>query len=247
MKRWLKITLLTLVSLIALVSLLGWLMHEKRPQGSPGSQAEALTEKMLRAVDAAAWDSIEVVSWNFGDRNLHIWDKKRHYARVQWGSYDVLVDIDPRIGIARKNGQIVTGKASQKLVNQAWHRWANDSFWLNPIVKAVDPGTERSLIRLEDGSEALLVTYTRGGATPGDSYLWIVDENGRPTHWKMWVNILPVGGLQFSWENWLTLPGGAQVATLRKGLFNVPIKDIKSGKIADVAPEGDPFAALEAI
>lgn len=247
MKRWLKIVLIAITSLVVLVVLAGVILHESRPVGVAGPQAEALAKKMLRAVDAAAWDSTEVLSWNFADQNQHLWDKKRHYARVRWGSYEVLVDLNEIVGIARKNGEIVTGKASQKLVQKAWHRWANDSFWLNPVVKAFDPGTERSIVSLEDGGEGLLVTYTTGGATPGDSYLWILDDNGRPTYWKMWVNIIPIGGLQLSWEDWITLSSGAQVATLHQGLFALNLKEVKGGAMADFAAEGDPFAELEAL
>jgi hypothetical protein len=29
---------------------------------------------------------------------------------------------------------------------------------------------------MQDEKEALMVTYTSGGSTPGDSYVWILDE-----------------------------------------------------------------------
>jgi hypothetical protein len=67
--------------------------------------------------------------------------------------------------------------------------------------KVRDPGTERKVVNTKMG-KGLLVTYTSGGVTPGDSYLWILDQNNRPVKWKMWVSIIPLGGLEFTWEDW---------------------------------------------
>ncbi|MEZ4952350.1 MAG: hypothetical protein R2825_02080 [Saprospiraceae bacterium] len=35
--------------------------------------------------------------------------------------------------------------------------------------------------------------YKTGGVTPSDSYVWLLDENGQPTAWKMWVSITSIG------------------------------------------------------
>jgi hypothetical protein len=51
------------------------------------------------------------------------------------------------------------------------------------------------------------VTYTSGGVTPGDSYLWILDENDRPIAWKFWVQKIPIGGLESSWGDWQQYKG----------------------------------------
>jgi hypothetical protein len=39
-------------------------------------------------------------------------------------------------------------------------------------------------------NQALLITYA-SGSTPGDSYMWFVDQNYRPKAWRMW-GIIPV-------------------------------------------------------
>ena len=33
-----------------------------------------------------------------------------------------------------------------------------------------------------------------GGVTPGDTYLWILDDSGRPVAWRVWVKILHIPG-----------------------------------------------------
>jgi hypothetical protein len=96
------------------------------------------------------------------------------------------------------------------------------------VTKAFDSGTSRSIVQLDDQSEALMVSYSSGGATPGDAYLWILDDNFRPTSWKIWVSIIPIGGVTFTWEDWIKTETGAWVATRHDGLISVPIADVKT-------------------
>ena len=119
----------------------------------------------------------------------------------------------------------------QKSVQKAYKAFINDAFWLNPVVKIFDEGTARSIVTLADGREGLLVSYTSGGVTPGDSYLWFVDANGLPTAWKLWVGILPLGGLEISWDNWIALPTGAKIATghtVKSTSISTPITNVAS-------------------
>jgi hypothetical protein len=37
---------------------------------------------------------------------------------------------------------------------------------------------------------------------PGDSYVWFVTKITKA--WRMWVSIIPVGGLETTWEDWKT-------------------------------------------
>lgn len=245
MLRILKIVGIIVGTLLTILVIAGLIMHETRPVGVVNSEADELARKMINAVDGVAWDTTEAVSWNFSDMNSHLWDKNRHFAQVKWGDHVVLVNINERTGVARTNGQVVLGDAGDKLVQKAWYKWANDSFWLNPVTKAFDNGTERSIVELENGEKALMVTYTSGGATPGDSYLWILDENGLPVSWKMWVKIIPVGGFESSWENWIRISTGAQIATLHAGLLTLNIKEVKGGKLSELVQGGDPFQELE--
>jgi len=68
--------------------------------------------------------------------------------------------------------------------------------------KIFDPGTERRIVNYKN-KEALLITYTRsGGTTPGDSYLWILNEKFLPTSYKMWTRIIPIGGVSATWSDW---------------------------------------------
>lgn len=224
------------------------IFNEPLPEGKQGPEADALANKIWTAIDKSAWDSTGVVQWSFLDRHDFLWDKNRNWVQVKWSNYEVYVVLDELTGVAFKNGEQVEGKKADKLIRKAWSFFANDSFWLNAPAKVFDKGTERRLVTMENGDEALLITYKSGGVTPGDSYLWTVDENGLPTSWKMWVKVVPIGGLSTSWQDWTTTETGAKIALNHQ--FNdkigVAITNLKTSKdLETLGFKQDPFAILE--
>ncbi|RMG75807.1 MAG: hypothetical protein D6722_00325, partial [Bacteroidetes bacterium] len=241
---WPRRLLVGFVSLGLILGAIAWYLHEPRPSGQSGPEADALARRMMAAVDCAAWDSLPAVAWTFAGQHDHLWDKERHLARVQWGTNEVLLDINAKTGIARVEGQEVTGEQKASLIDQAWKFWVNDAFWLNPVCKAFDPGTSRSLVPQPEGDAALMVSYSSGGATPGDAYLWHLGPDDRPEAWQMWVSVIPTGGMRSSWDNWQQLPGGAWVATSHEMGVTLALTDVRGGTLAELSPEGDPFATL---
>lgn len=219
---------------------------EPIPKGEVGKEADDLAKAMMASVNTQAWDSTGAVSWTFRNPHYHTWDRKRNYASVAWDDTEVLIDIDGRRGFINKGADGLGELEKSALCEVAWKYWVNDSFWLNPIAKVFDGGTERRLVKSKEWGEALLVTYNSGGATPGDSYLWILDENKRPKAWKFWVSIIPIGGLKFTWEDWITLSTGASIATSHKGVFSIPIADVKgSSDLLELTNGNDIFNVLE--
>ena len=99
----------------------------------------------------------------------------------------------------------------------------------------------------DDGEESLLVSYASGGLTPGDAYLWRVGPDGTPTAWKLWVSILPIGGVETSWEGWVTLDTGARISTRHAGPLGLTLEltDVEGAATLDALVDGpDPFAPL---
>ncbi|MEL6675659.1 MAG: hypothetical protein AAFR61_25860 [Bacteroidota bacterium] len=217
------------VFLLLLAVIAGWWFSKPLPEGQSGPEADAMARKMMEACETSAWDSVGAISWTFAGRHHLVWDKKRHVAWVDFDDALVYVDINQRTGKALVKGELQTGEAEQEWVTKAWEWWVNDAFWLNPVAKLFDPGTTRQKAEWE-GEDGLLITYGSGGATPGDAYLWLMDETGKPKAWHMWVSIIPVGGLAFSWEDWISLYNGAQIATLHNGLQPIKISDVKAAE-----------------
>jgi len=212
MKTFFKWVLI-IAGVLVLLAIVGYVvLNESKPTGTEGPKAEALTDKMLLAVDKAAWDTTKVISWDFAGRQQYIWNKAADSVQVRWD--DVVVELHTKsvTGSATKAGVKVSAAEANKLIQAAWSNFCNDSFWLSAPFKVRDPGTSRSLVNLPNGQEALLITYGSGGVTPGDSYLWILDDSGLPTAWKMWVNIIPIGGVEATWENYKTLSTGARIS-----------------------------------
>lgn len=241
--KWFAIIIGGFILMIGIVLLV---MNESKPIGQSGPAAEKLANKMLDAVNKAAWDTTGVIQWTFADRHDFLWDKERHFTKVTWEDYEVLLDINNITGKVYQKNQEITGEAAQKLLKTAWDYFNNDSFWLCAPMKVFDPYTRRTLVDLEDGSKGLLVHYDSGGTTPGDSYLWILDERGKPKAWKMWVSIIPVGGLEFSWEDWKILPTGANIPTLHKSaIFDLVLSDVRGARdLVSFGLKEDPFQVL---
>ncbi|WP_420579855.1 hypothetical protein [Reichenbachiella sp.] len=186
-------------------------MDESLPDGQLGEEADALAQKMLYSINDSAWQNTGAVSWGYDDRTF-IWDRKRHFTQVNFDGNQVLLDINNRKGYIIESAKDLSVEEKVETCHWAWRYWCNDSFWLNPISKIFDPGTERRIVDWH-GKKSLMVTYTSGGSTPGDSYLWILDDNGLPTSWKLWVSIIPIGGMRFSWDKWVKLETGVLIST----------------------------------
>jgi hypothetical protein len=231
MKKFLKYTLYTLVGLGLGITIFGVASNKKEPQSQTGEAAELVAQKMVEAVNKTAWDSTAWVKWDYG-RNAYIWDKQRNMVQVTMGDTKVLLDIGTQKAIsATKNGSPLSADATEKARIDAWKWFCNDSFWLHAPTKIFDEGTERSIVQLKDGKSALKIKYNSGGVTPGDTYLWYLDEGNVPTKYEMWVQIIPVGGITGTWEDWVTLPTGAKVATKHKigGMLTVNVKGLEAG------------------
>ena len=249
MKKVFKILGYLLLALIALLTVAFLKYNEKRPVGVKGEKAEALAQKMMQAVNKSAWDSTNIVSWTSRAGNSLIWDKTRNFVQVEWKNNKVLLSANTQSGKAWTNqAEITDAAAAQKLIQNAYKIFINDAFWLNPIAKFYDDGVQRSIVTLADGREGLLVSYTIGGVTPGDAYLWLADANGVPTAWQLWVSVIPLGGLEFSWEDWLTLPTGAKISTMHKTKSGmaIPQSNVKAGtNLVNLGVKNDLFSVLE--
>ncbi len=186
--------------------------NEPAPKGTSGPKADALAEKILEALNYADWEQTNYVRWSFRDSHHYVWNKRDHQVHVSWEGHEVWLSTNDPF-----NGAIVRPVNSDpsthsEVVQQAWSYFCNDSFWLIAPYKLFDPGTSRSIVESADGKESLMVSYASGGVTPGDKYLWHFNSSYVPTSYQMWVSIIPVGGLEATWENWIETSTGAKIA-----------------------------------
>jgi len=204
--------------------------HEDLPVGTNPEQADLLAQKMLNALDYDAYKNTNYIEWMFESRRFYKWKKSKQTCLVYWKDYKVDLNLtDYSLSKAYIHNFSVEGDIGNDLIDKAVKYFNNDSFWLVAPYKVFDEGTIRTIVKLDDGTDGLLVTYTSGGSTPGDSYLWYLDSTGKPTHFQIWASALPIDGLEASWTNWVTTETGAQLPTLHKLLFfGIENNDIKT-------------------
>ena len=234
LKKTVKIALgivvfLTLPTLL-FFSYLYFRYHEDLPVGSNSEQADMIANKMLNALDYDAYKNTNYIEWMFKSRRFYKWKKSKQTCLVYWKDYKVDLNLkDYMLSKAYIHGFAVEGEIGNDLIDKAIKYFNNDSFWLVAPYKVFDEGTKRSVVTLDDGSQGLLVTYTTGGSTPGDSYLWHLDHTGKPTHFQIWASTLPIDGLEATWTDWVTTETGALLPSLHKILFlGIENQDIKT-------------------
>jgi len=206
--------------------------NEDLPKGQLGIEADQLATKMLKALNEDAYLNTDYLEWTFKDRHKYKWYKSKNTCEVSWSHFTVILDLKNRnnskVFVAQ---QEYNGVEKQDYIDKAEGYFNNDSFWLVAPYKVLDNGTERRIVKTDNGKEALLVTYTSGGSTPGDSYLWHLDDSYKPKSFQMWVDILPIEGIEATWENWTTTESGALLPTFHKFLFlGIEITDVKGLK-----------------
>lgn len=205
--------------------------HKPLPEGKTGPQADALAHKMLQAINYEAYQQTRYLEWSFaGNAHQYKWDKSRSNVEVRWDDYIMNLNLhDTSRSSVTQKGVKLSAKESRDLYTTAWDYFNNDSFWLVAPFKVFDIGTKRSLVQLDDGSEGLLVTYSRGGTTPGDSYLWQLNTDGFPESFRMWVKIIPIGGVKATWDDWKVTTSGAFLPTSHQiGPFTLDMGEVKA-------------------
>ena len=228
MKKFFKIILYVFLLLIIVGATFYFVTNKELPTGTNPKKADELAIKMLNALEHEAFENTEILEWTFRGNHHYKWLKQEGIVHVSWGSNKVILYTKNP-----ENSEVFIDDVkidSPELIEKAQGYFNNDSFWIVAPYKVFDAGTERSIVS-ENGKELLMVTYTSGGSTPGDSYLWEIDENGFPENFKMWVNILPIGGISATWNNLKPTKSGMylpETHTLSLLNLEIPIENVKA-------------------
>ncbi len=206
--------------------------NEELPVGTNDELANVLATKMLNALDHDAYKVTDYIEFTFKKRHHYKWNKAENTCEVYWKNFKVNLDLSDASKSEAFQNDIKIEEEHSKYIKKATDYFNNDSFWLVAPYKVFDNGVKRSLVTLENNEKALLVTYSSGGSTPGDSYLWQFNTNGKPKSYKMWTSILPIDGLEATWENWTTTETGAQLPTFHKLMvLGLEITDLKTSRL----------------
>ena len=207
--------------------------NEDLPNGNKGIQADALAHGIFSALNNKAYLKTDFISWKFGNKN-YIWHKSAKKVTIKWSDNEVILNQDTISKSKIIAPKSVSEKEKKELIASAEASFNNDSFWLVAPFKLFDPGVERRYIpATETENASLLVTYTNGGTTPGDSYQWFVNKNMIPEKFKMWVSIIPIDGLPASWSNWTITESGAIISANKKllDIIPLPVSELKTWNV----------------
>ncbi len=228
MKTFLKIIGSILILIIVGGIIYYFAKNETLPEGKKGKEADALAIKMFNAINHEAFENTEILEWDFRNEHHYKWNKLENIVHISWNEFKVTLNTKQ----PEKSEVYIDGKITENkdIVQKATDFFNNDSFWLVAHYKIFDSGTERSIVKY-NGKDALLITYTSGGSTPGDSYLWILDEDYFPISYKMWTSIIPIGGVSATWNDMKKTEAGIFLPTKHKlSLFGMelPMGDVKA-------------------
>ncbi|ARN79064.1 hypothetical protein BST97_14295 [Nonlabens spongiae] len=225
MKRFFKIVgILLLLILVAIIGL-KIAFNEDVPVGTKGEKAVALADKLLEALHAEQIKNADSITWTFRGVNEYNWQPQNNIVSVKWEDTRVVLDLNfPQESTVFYKGNIVDSGDKQEYLDYALSNFNNDSFWLIAPYKVKDAGTELEFI----SENELLVRYTTGGTTPGDVYVWKLDENYLPESFKMWVQIIPLDGVKANWKGWYETTAGFMLPEKREvyGL-EIPLTDVR--------------------
>jgi hypothetical protein len=219
-----KKTFLALVVIsLGLVLVIQWL-SKPLPESITGPEADGLARDVQEALNITGYKALNEIQFSFRDHN-YLWNKAEERVLVSWEDYQVDLILSET-----ENSKILQGgKESNRidLIDKAKAYFYNDSYWLVAPFKFFDPGVVRSLVETNNGSKALLITHTSGGVTPGDSYLWHFDENLIPTHFELWVSIIPIKGVSATWLSWVSKQDVLFSTFHKLGPLEITIGDLK--------------------
>jgi nicotinamide mononucleotide adenylyltransferase len=231
-KKILRISLYLLLTIIGILLVsfvaLKVIYNEDVPHGETGKVADELAYQMLEAIHHKEFTQTTEIRWTFRGVNRYEWKLQEDVVEVYWKDHQVTLHTkSPEESEAYQNNKPIEGEKREEAIAYATKNFNNDSFWLVAPHKVFDEGTQRQLIE-EDNKQHLLVTYTSGGSTPGDSYLWELDENKMPIAMKMWVSIIPFDGVEAKWVDWQMTEGGFPLPQQRKFFgIKIPISEVE--------------------
>lgn len=209
------ILLLTLPSLI----FLGYVFfkyNDNVPTGVSGEKADMLAQKMLNSLNYEAYKNTNYIEWDFKNRHLYKWNKKDSICEVYWKEFRVTLNFNnPELSKAYIHSFKVENEIAKELKEKALKYFYNDTFWLTAPYSVFNKNANRKFV----DNNTLLVTYNSSYGTPDGSYLWKLDETGKPIGFKIWASIFPINGLEATWRDWITTETGAMLPTFHKVLF----------------------------
>lgn len=174
-----------------LPALIVGLLYPLSLKGQADAQARRVAEKTIEAMGGMdAWNDHRYLVWDiFGE--THYWDKWEGDFRWEADSLIVLMNVQSKDGDAWIDGVKVEDKARLKeILDRAYARWINNSYWLIMPFKLLDPGVHLRHMGVDTSeagqvSDVVELTFDDVGLTPQNKYHVYVDrQSGMICQWE---------------------------------------------------------------
>jgi hypothetical protein len=205
-------------------------------------KADQVARELVAALGGeAAWDKARQLSFDFvvereGSRAAefhHVWDRYtgdyRLLGRDKSGApFAVYFNVNTRDGLGFVNGKAVEGDENKKLLETAYGRFINDTYWLLAPWKVFDPGVHRDFDGEKTGPEGALcdvirLSFDNVGLTPKDVYwLWITRDGRRMVQWQYVLGGAAEDPTTALWKDWRDF-AGVQLS-LEKPMVGKPVR-----------------------
>lgn len=190
-------------------------------------KADAVAKELVASLGGpAAWEKARQLRFDFvvesdGKRVAefhHVWDRYTGDYRLlgtdkSGAPYAVYFNVNTHQGTAFVNGRPVDGDEKAKLLENAYGRFINDSYWLLAPWKVFDPGVHRNYDGEKPGPDGapcdvLKLSFEGVGMTPKDLYwLWITRDGHRMVQWQYVLGGAAEEPTTVLWKDWRTFGG----------------------------------------
>jgi hypothetical protein len=198
------------------------------------TRADSVAMMAYEASGGDAWDDVRYLRFDFavesngqrGPTRRHLWDLATGDYRIEWPAGTdttvvVLFNVDTRTGNAYVGGDLVEGARAEQMLESAYSRHINDTYWLMAPHKVFDPGAVRTYVpdSSSAAAEVLQLSFDNVGLTPGDRYWMKVDPaTGDLAGWTYILQGSPDRTSMYGWTNYRAFerPGGTIRLSERK-------------------------------
>jgi len=215
------------------------------------AQSEAKARQIAEATISRmggmdAWNAKRYLVWKiFGE--MHYWDKWGGDYRWEQDSLLVLMNVQSRQGRAWLRGAELKGASLKPVLDRAYSRWINNSYWLIMPYKLLDPGVMLSYVGTDTSmagqiSDVIQVMFDHVGLTPNNKYLvWVDRASEMVCQWAYYPDRGdPEPDFVRPWNEWHEISGvwmSTGRGTERHHVTNLALPDtIPSSVFTDPAP-----------
>jgi len=186
-----------------------------------------------RAAQQLSFTFVSKIEDQIKTKREHLWDKSSgNYVLTVFDLdtndiYNVYFNVNTRWGTSYKNGIAVSAEENKKLLEQAYHAFINDTYWLLVPAKLRDPGVHIQLEKQMSavaGKTVIRLSFDNVGLTPGDQYWLFVDDSGQIVRWTFILQSDRKG--DFTWENVKDCGAGLRFATRKRSTYGSLVTEL---------------------